>query len=226
MKRRAFLRYLVGRCRIHDNHNWTGQHRRSIYSASLLSDKREPDIFDDPDPSPDFWEGLARTFQARAGLHPPVFLIPGNHDLLTSESVWAPGHPFRAKLPQWVHDPGRQRGPLGTPRVGLRLSVHAAFRRLAGRVRVGAQAQPELLASLGSRGRFPARAVVLHDDGPFWPKAYVLSRMKFWMHRAQRRESSCWIFSTGRRKWQEQSRLVKIAQTAGSDGYNLHAGTI
>ena len=61
------------------------------------------DIFDDPDPSPDFWEGLARTFQAHAGPHPPVFLIPGNHDPLTPESVWAPGHPFRAKLPQWVH---------------------------------------------------------------------------------------------------------------------------
>ena len=38
------------------------------------------DIFDDPDPSPDFWEGLARTFQAHAGPRPPVFLIPGNHE--------------------------------------------------------------------------------------------------------------------------------------------------
>src|SRR6201998_2722180 len=61
------------------------------------------DIFDDPEPAPDFWEGLARTFQAHAGPHPPVFLIPGNHDPLTPESVWAPGHPFRANLPQWVH---------------------------------------------------------------------------------------------------------------------------
>src|SRR6516164_4025035 len=54
------------------------------------------DLFDDPDPNPDFWEGLARTFQAHAGPHPPVFLIPGNHDPLTPESVWAPGHPFWA----------------------------------------------------------------------------------------------------------------------------------
>jgi DNA repair exonuclease SbcCD nuclease subunit len=45
------------------------------------------DIFDNPDPSPDFWEGLARTFQARAGPHPPVFLIPGNHDPLTPEGA-------------------------------------------------------------------------------------------------------------------------------------------
>ena len=47
------------------------------------------DIFDDPDPAPDFWDGLARTFQGHAGDHPPLFLIPGNHDPLTQESVWA-----------------------------------------------------------------------------------------------------------------------------------------
>lgn len=73
--------------------------RRNAVNAVLCAG----DIFDDPDPSPDFWEGLARTFQARGGQHPPVFLVPGNHDPLTSESVWAPGHPFRARLPQWVH---------------------------------------------------------------------------------------------------------------------------
>ena len=28
------------------------------------------DIFDDPDPGPDFWEGLAKTFQARGGPAP------------------------------------------------------------------------------------------------------------------------------------------------------------
>ena len=37
-------------------------------------------------------------------------------------------------------DPGRQRGPLGALCVGLRLSVHAAFRRLARRIRGGAAA--------------------------------------------------------------------------------------
>src|SRR5258706_6812632 len=61
------------------------------------------DICDDPDPAPDFWEGLAMTFQARGVSHPPVFLIPGNHDPLTPESVWAQGHPFRTRLPVWVH---------------------------------------------------------------------------------------------------------------------------
>src|SRR5579871_3631351 len=61
------------------------------------------DIFDDPEPAQDFWEGLTKTFQAHAGPHPPLFLVPGNHDPLTPESVWAPTHPFRARLPQWVH---------------------------------------------------------------------------------------------------------------------------
>jgi DNA repair exonuclease SbcCD nuclease subunit len=61
------------------------------------------DLFDDPEPAADFWEGLAKIFHARTEPHPPLFLVPGNHDPLTAESVWAPGHPFRAKLPAWVH---------------------------------------------------------------------------------------------------------------------------
>jgi DNA repair exonuclease SbcCD nuclease subunit len=61
------------------------------------------DVFDDPEPAHDFWDGLARTFQGHAGEHPPLFLIPGNHDPLTQESVWAPGHAFRSRLPAWVH---------------------------------------------------------------------------------------------------------------------------
>src|SRR5450755_2377116 len=61
------------------------------------------DLFDDPEPEPDFWEGLARTLRERGAPHPPIFLIPGNHDPLTPESVWALGHPFRARLPEWVH---------------------------------------------------------------------------------------------------------------------------
>src|ERR1700730_9022029 len=61
------------------------------------------DIFDDPEPAQDFWDGLARTFQEHAGEHAPLFLIPGNHDPLTQESVWAAGHPFRSRLPAWVH---------------------------------------------------------------------------------------------------------------------------
>ena len=46
------------------------------------------------------------------------------------------------------------------------------------------------------------------------------------MRRAQSIESGCWIFSADWRKWREQSRVVKIDQTAGSDGDNLHAGVI
>jgi DNA repair exonuclease SbcCD nuclease subunit len=60
------------------------------------------DLFDDPTPASNFWEGLARVFHD----HPaeaPVFLVPGNHDPLTRESVWHAGHPFRQRLPAWVH---------------------------------------------------------------------------------------------------------------------------
>jgi DNA repair exonuclease SbcCD nuclease subunit len=61
------------------------------------------DVFDEPAPSQDFWEGLLRVFQGRDNDQAPVFLLPGNHDPLTPESVWAPGHPFRRALPRWVH---------------------------------------------------------------------------------------------------------------------------
>ena len=61
------------------------------------------DLFDDPNPAPDFWEGLAKTLRDRTDPQRPVFLIPGNHDPLTPESVWAPSHPFRKELPIWVH---------------------------------------------------------------------------------------------------------------------------
>jgi len=61
------------------------------------------DVFDDPTPSEDFWEGLATRFRDHPGPHVPIFLVPGNHDPLTTESVWAATHPFRARLPSWVH---------------------------------------------------------------------------------------------------------------------------
>src|ERR1700758_95371 len=73
--------------------------RRNAVNAILCAG----DIFDDPEPASDFWEGLVRTFQAPTGPHPPVILVPGNHDPLTSESVWARNHPFRERLPGWVH---------------------------------------------------------------------------------------------------------------------------
>ena len=60
------------------------------------------DLFDDPSPAPDFWAGLARVLQEHP-LEVPVFLLPGNHDPLTRESVWHAGHPFRSRLPAWVH---------------------------------------------------------------------------------------------------------------------------
>jgi len=60
-------------------------------------------LFDDPKPDPDFWQGLARILRDQSTIDVPIFLVPGNHDPLTSESVWDLGHPFRKQLPRWVH---------------------------------------------------------------------------------------------------------------------------
>lgn len=73
--------------------------RRNAVNAVLCAG----DLFDDPDPSQDFWQGLVKVLRNQASPHVPIFLVPGNHDPLTSESVWAPQHPFRAQLPDWVH---------------------------------------------------------------------------------------------------------------------------
>src|ERR1700758_5158059 len=50
-------------------------------------------LFDDPEPEPDFWEGLAKILRERSATDVPIFLVPGNHDPLTPESVWATSHP-------------------------------------------------------------------------------------------------------------------------------------
>src|SRR4029450_1958716 len=41
------------------------------------------DLFDDPTPSEDFWEGLAKTLRDQPGPHLPIFLLPG-HDVPSS----------------------------------------------------------------------------------------------------------------------------------------------
>mgnify|MGYP001225183215 CR=1 FL=1 len=63
------------------------------------------DLFDEPTPDPIWWKGLRKAFDRVANGWPasrPVFLLPGNHDPLTANSVWSPTHPFRAGLPPWV----------------------------------------------------------------------------------------------------------------------------
>ena len=72
--------------------------RNAVHAVS-----RAGDIFDDPQPAPEFWEELARTIREHAVGPVPIFFVPGNHDPLTPESVWAPAHPFRSRLPKWVH---------------------------------------------------------------------------------------------------------------------------
>ena len=61
------------------------------------------DLFDDPDPPRQWWEGLASKLAARRWSDRPLFLLPGNHDPITANGVYSPSHPFRAGLPDWVH---------------------------------------------------------------------------------------------------------------------------
>jgi len=61
------------------------------------------DVFDDPAPAESWWRGLLRLFDRRNWRDRPAFLLPGNHDPLQPESVWAEDHPFRRGLPAWVH---------------------------------------------------------------------------------------------------------------------------
>lgn len=60
------------------------------------------DLFDDPRPAREWWEEVAARLQ-KAGNKRPVFLLPGNYDPLTTDSVWASEHPFRKLLPAWAH---------------------------------------------------------------------------------------------------------------------------
>ena len=61
------------------------------------------DLFDDPAPAETWWRSLLRLFERRNWRDRPVFLLPGNHDPLQTESVWAEAHPFRRALPPWIH---------------------------------------------------------------------------------------------------------------------------
>jgi len=60
------------------------------------------DLFDDPDPPRQWWEGLAQKLSARRWTNRPLFLLPGNHDPITQNGVYSKNHPFRAALPDWV----------------------------------------------------------------------------------------------------------------------------
>jgi DNA repair exonuclease SbcCD nuclease subunit len=62
------------------------------------------DLFDDPHPPAEWWQGLAERMRRHdATKMPPVYLVPGNHDALIPGSVWEASHPLRQLLPQWAH---------------------------------------------------------------------------------------------------------------------------
>ena len=60
------------------------------------------DLFDEPAPSPVWWEGLLKRL-SKTNPQRKIFLLPGNHDPLLGSSVWAQGHAFRVGLPKHVY---------------------------------------------------------------------------------------------------------------------------
>lgn len=58
------------------------------------------DLFDEASPKRDWWEALGAKLQKRKW-NRPVFLLPGNHDPLLSDSIWRDGK-FRSMLPDFV----------------------------------------------------------------------------------------------------------------------------
>lgn len=60
------------------------------------------DLFDEPAPDQEWWEPVALKLAAQRTPR-PIFLLPGNHDPLQPGSIYDPKHPFRRKLPAWVH---------------------------------------------------------------------------------------------------------------------------
>lgn len=60
------------------------------------------DLFDEPGPDREWWEPVAQKLSAMRTAR-PVILLPGNHDPLKPGSVYDRTHPFRSKLPKWVH---------------------------------------------------------------------------------------------------------------------------
>ena len=60
------------------------------------------DLFNEPRPEEEWWKGLLAKFRQRSWTR-PVILLPGNHDPLTPNSIYAAHDPFRRDLPAYVH---------------------------------------------------------------------------------------------------------------------------
>ncbi|MEI8254400.1 MAG: DNA repair exonuclease [Deltaproteobacteria bacterium] len=73
------------------------------------------DLFDGPCPQPEWWQQVALRLKKLNWKDRPVFLLPGNHDPLVAESIWAKDHAFRNQLPDWVHVVDRENFEFALP---------------------------------------------------------------------------------------------------------------
>jgi DNA repair exonuclease SbcCD nuclease subunit len=61
------------------------------------------DLFDEPQPDPQWWQALGERLAEASSPNRPIVLLPGNHDPLLPDSVYSPSHSFRKDLPESVH---------------------------------------------------------------------------------------------------------------------------
>jgi DNA repair exonuclease SbcCD nuclease subunit len=85
------------------------------------------DLFDEPSPDPEWWEQVAARLAKRKWRGRPVFLLPGNHDPLAPDSVWANAR-FRKLLPDWVHVVDRDDFEFALPNDAVLYAVPCASR--------------------------------------------------------------------------------------------------
>lgn len=92
-----------------DRQRLTRARMEAVRSIFALADRYDVDavlcagdIFDDPQPDPEWHETLSKFFRDLHNKTRPVVLLPGNHDPLMTNSVYDKGHAFRRALPAWV----------------------------------------------------------------------------------------------------------------------------
>jgi DNA repair exonuclease SbcCD nuclease subunit len=88
----------LGRARVEVLARVLGEAERHQVHAVLCAG----DLFDGPTPAAAFRDGLLDVLRRRAWKGCPIFLLPGNHDPLVPDSVWADKR-FLSALPDFVH---------------------------------------------------------------------------------------------------------------------------
>lgn len=112
------------------------------------------DLFDTATPDRDFREALLSVLRNVKSTR-PVFLLPGNHDPLTSDSVWR-DPAFRAELPAFVHVVDREVVEVALPGDSVLYAVPCQSR--------AGQGDPTKLIPLRAEGDTRVRIGLVHGS--------------------------------------------------------------